>query len=267
MSPALDFAALEAFTLELAHVAGEAALPHFRAGGSIDDKGSPGAFDPVTEADRGAEAAIRRVIAERYPDHGVVGEEYGADRPDADLVWVLDPVDGTRAFVAGLPLWTTLIALKVEGRPAVGAIAQPYLGEVFLGGPAGGSRLRDRRGERPLRVRSCPRLTEAVISTTDPSMFDGSELGAWTQVRATSRLARLGLDAYAYAMVALGTVDLVCESGLKEWDWSALIPVIEHAGGAVTTWKGEAVDGSGRIAAAGDRRVLDDALVSLRRAI
>lgn len=265
--PALDFADLEAFTRELTRVAGEAALPHFRADAAVEDKGGPGAFDPVTEADRGAEAAIRQAIARRFPDHGVVGEEYGADRPDAPFVWVLDPVDGTRAFVAGLPLWTTLVALKVEGRPTIGAIAQPYLGEVFLGGPAGGSRLFDRHGERPLRVRERPRLTEAVISTTDPLIFNGSELGAWTQVRAAARLGRLGLDAYAYAMVALGTIDLVCESGLKEWDWSALIPVIEHAGGVVSNWKGEPVDGSGRIAAAGDRRVLEDALVSLRRAI
>ena len=127
----------EAFALELARAAADVTLPLFRTGAAAEDKGEPGAFDPVTEADRGAEAAMRRRIEARFPDHGVVGEEYGADRPDAEFVWVLDPVDGTRAFVAGLPLWTTLIGLTHQGRPVVGAVAQPYLDEVFLGGPSG----------------------------------------------------------------------------------------------------------------------------------
>ncbi|MCR5874579.1 histidinol-phosphatase [Phenylobacterium sp. J426] len=270
MSPALA-AELDAFLLELNHVAGQAILPLFRADHGLVDKGVPGgvgykAFDPVTEADRGAERAIRALIAERYPDHGVIGEEYGEDRPDAEFVWVLDPVDGTRAFIAGLPLWCVLIGLRHEGKPVLGAIGQPYLGEIYLGSAAG-SRLVSRGGERPLKVRPCPKLTDAIIATTDPEgCFNGAELGAWTQVRAAARLARLGCDAYAYAMVAAGTMDMVIEAGLQAWDIDAAIPLIEGAGGLVTDWRGRPVGPKGgQVAIAGDRACLEEALVALRR--
>lgn len=255
----------ETFAVELAHEAARVSLPYFRGEYEQHDKGGPGAFDPVTQADREAEAAIRRLIAARYPEHGVIGEEYGEDRPEADHVWVLDPIDGTRAFIAGLPLWTNLIALRTESRPTVGVIGQPYLDEIFLGGPSG-ARLIKGGAETPLAVRACPRLTEAVISTTDPDIFTGAELGAWTQVKAAARLARLGCDAYAYAMVAAGRIDLVAESGLKVWDWSALVPVIEAAGGAVTNWRGETPDGGGQILAVGDVSIREQALLTLRRA-
>lgn len=255
----------ELFAVELAREAARVSLPYFRGAYAETDKGGPGAFDPVTQADHEAEAAIRRLIAARYPDHGVIGEEYGEDRPDADHVWILDPIDGTRAFIAGLPLWTTLIALRAEGRPFVGAIGQPYLDEIFLGGPSG-ARLLKGGTEAPLAVRACARLNDALIATTDPDLFTGPELGAWTQVRAAARLARLGCDAYAYAMLAAGRIDLVVESGLKIWDWSALVPVIEAAGGAVSNWRGEAPDGSGQILAVGDVGIREQALVTLRRA-
>ncbi len=255
----------EAFAVELAREAAGVTLPFFRSDIGHEDKGGARGFDPVTEADKQAEAAIRRLIAARYPDHGVIGEEYGEDRPDAEHVWVLDPVDGTRAFIAGLPLWTTLIALRTAGKPVVGVIAQPYLDEIFLGGPSGARLLRGGR-ETPLAVRRCETLTEAVISTTDPDIFTGSELGAWTQVRAAARLARLGCDAYAYAMLAAGRIDLVAETNLKPWDWSALVPVIEAAGGMVVNWRGAAPDDGGQILAVGDARLIDQALVTLRRA-
>jgi histidinol phosphatase-like enzyme (inositol monophosphatase family) len=257
---------LEAFAFDLARAAGAAILPLFRADHGLEDKGGPGAFDPVTAADKGAEAAIRDAIAARFPEHGVLGEEYGADRPDAEFVWVLDPIDGTRAFVAGLPVWTTLIGLRHQGKAVVGVIAQPYLDEIYIG-TALGSRL-VRSGEtRTLRVRPCPRLNEAIIATTDPALFSGAEMGAWTQVRAAARLARLGCDAYAYAMVAAGTMDMVIEAGLKAWDIEAALPLIEGAGGLTTNWRGEPVghDG-GQIVIAGDRVCLDQALVSLKRA-
>jgi histidinol phosphatase-like enzyme (inositol monophosphatase family) len=257
----------EFFAVDLARAAGRVTLPFFRGSYLQDDKGGPGAFDPVTEADRAAEAEIRRLIAARYPDHGVIGEEYGEDRPEADHVWVLDPIDGTRAFIAGLPLWTTLIALRREGRPQVGVIAQPYLDEIFLGGPSGARLIRS-DGETPLKTRVCEKLTDAVISTTDPDIFTGAELGAWTQVRAAARLARLGCDAYAYAMVAAGRMDLVAETSLKVWDWSALMPVVEGAGGRVTDWLGGAPsEADGRILAVGDARLTDQALVALKRAV
>ena len=215
--------------------------------------------------DLAREAAIRRLIGDRYPSHGVIGEEYGEDRPEAEHVWILDPIDGTRAFIAGLPLWTNLIALRREGRPVVGVIGQPYLDEIFLGGPSGGRMLKGDR-ETPLRTRACAHLNDALIATTDPDLFTGAERGAWTQVRAAARLARLGCDAYAYAMLAAGRIDLVAESALKIWDWSALVPVVEAAGGEVTNWRGGAPDNSGQVLAVGDARLRDQALVALRRA-
>lgn len=259
-------AELDAFLIELNAASGDVILPLFRADHGLEDKGGPKGFDPVTAADKGAEVAIRKLIAERYPDHGVIGEEYGEDRPDAEFVWVLDPVDGTRAFIAGLPLWCTLIGLRHHGRPVLGSIGQPYLDEIFLG-HAGGSRLLARGRTRPLHVRPCPKLTDAIIATTDPeACFDGAELGAWTQVRAAARLARLGCDAYAYAMVAMGKMDMVIEAGLKSWDIESAIPLIEGAGGVVTDWRGQPVgQHGGQIVIAGDRACLDEALVALKR--
>ena len=258
---------LDSFLLELNAVAAEVVLPLFRGDHGLEDKGGARGYDPVTEADRGAEAAVRRRVSERFPDHGFIGEEGGEDRPDAEFVWVVDPIDGTRAFVAGLPVWTTLIGLRFQGTPVLGSIAQPYLKEFFIGSPAAGSRLITPEGERRLEVRACPVLTEAVIATTDPDLFTGAELGAWTQVRAAARLARLGCDAYAYAMVALGRIDLVVESGLKAWDVEAAVPVIEGAGGFVCDWRGGRIGRhGGQMALAGDPRVLKEALVALRRA-
>jgi histidinol phosphatase-like enzyme (inositol monophosphatase family) len=261
---------LDAFLVELNRAAAGAILPLFRGEHGVvhkeGPKGASSSFDPVTEADKGAERAIRQAVQARYPEHGFIGEEYGEDRPDAEFVWVLDPVDGTRAFIAGLPLWTTLIGLRWQGKPVLGSIGQSYLGELYIG-HASGARLMSRGGSRPLKVRPCPRLNDAIIATTDPEMcFTGAELGAWRQVRAAAKLARLGCDAYAYAMVAAGTLDLVVEAGLKAWDIDAAIPVIEGAGGLVTDWRGEPVgDHGGQVAIAGDRACLEEALVALRR--
>jgi len=258
---------LEALLLDLNRASAEAILPLFRGDHGLVDKGGKRGFDPVTEADRGAERTIRKLIEARCPDHGVIGEEFGEDRPEAEFVWVLDPVDGTRAFIAGLPLWCTLIGLRWQGRPLLGSIGQPFLGEVYMGDGRQARRI-DRDGrEAPLKVRACPKLTDAIIATTDPEgCFDGAEQGAWTQVRAAARLARLGCDAYAYAMVAAGTMDLVVEAGLKAWDIEAAIPVVEGAGGLVTDWRGKPVGRhGGQIAIAGDRACLDEALVALRR--
>jgi histidinol phosphatase-like enzyme (inositol monophosphatase family) len=260
-------AELDAFLVELNRVSAEVILPLFRADHGLEDKGGALGFDPVTEADKGAERAIRKLIAERYPDHGVIGEEYGEDRPDAEFVWVLDPVDGTRAFVAGLPLWTTLISLRHQGDPVLSSIGQPYLGEIFIGSAAG-SRLIERSGERAIRVRPCPKLTDAVIHTTDPNQyFDGAELGAWNQVRAAAKLARTGCDAYGYAMVALGRMDLSIEGSVcKAWDIEVAQPLIEGAGGVAVNWRGEPIGRKGgQLVVAGDPACLDEALVALRR--
>ena len=246
MSP-IDF---ESFALELAGVATKETLPGFRRDLVIVDKGEGSGFDPVTAADRNAEAALRQAIAARLPDHGVIGEEYGEDRADAAWVWVLDPIDGTRAYVSGLPLWATLIALLHDGEPVLGVVAQPYLQEVFIGTRAGSRLMRPDVADRPLRTRACPSLAEATISTTDPALFVGEEAEAWSRLRGTARLARLGCDAYAYAMVAAGQVDVVLESGLKLWDWAAHKPLIEGAWGAVSGWDRGSCD-DGRVLAVG----------------
>lgn len=249
-------ATLDAFLLELNRASADQILPLFRAENGLEDKGGARGFDPVTAADKNAEAAIRKLIAERYPEHGVIGEEYGADRPDAEFVWVIDPVDGTRAFIAGLPVWTTLIGLRFQGRPLIGSIGQPYVGEVFIG-HAGGSRLVARGTETPLRVRPCRALDQAIIATTDPAIFQGPERDAWRALRTSVRLARLGCDAYAYAMVAMGTLDLVVETGLKSWDIEAARALIAGAGGVVCDWTGEDVGGDGgQMLIAGDASLI-----------
>ncbi len=255
---------LDAFLVELNRASGAAILPLFRGEHGLEDKGPPGAFDPVTAADKAAEAVIRDLIGKHHPDHGVIGEEYGEDRPDAEFVWVLDPIDGTRAFIAGLPLWTTLIGLRHRGEPVLGSIGQPFLGEIFIG-RASSSRLINGVGERPLKTRTGVALSAAIIATTDPeACFDAAEAAAWRSLRRASRLARFGCDAYAYAMVAAGTLDLVVESGLKCWDIDAAIPVIEGAGGAVRDWSGCPVGRhGGRVVLAGDQRLITEALVPL----
>lgn len=256
----------EAFAVDLARAAGAVTLPLFRTGLTGDDKNAGGAFDPVTRADRDAEAAMRALIAARFPDHGVVGEEYGSDRPEAEHVWVLDPVDGTRAFVAGLPVWTTLIALVgPDGVPVIGVIDQPVLGERYLGWP-GGARVHSVHGSTPLRVSACADLREATIATTDPFIFSPPEQGAWNHLRSAARITRYGLDAYAYARLAGGTIDLVAESGLKSWDVAALIPVVRGAGGLATDWRGGEPKLGGQIVCCSSQAVLDQALLALMRA-
>jgi len=261
--------ALEAFALELARIAGATILPLFRVENGLEDKGAAKGqgFDPVTAADRGAEAAIRAEVARRFPDHGVIGEEYGEDRPDAEFVWVLDPIDGTRGFIAGTPLWTTLIALRHRGEPVVGVIAQPYLDEYFIG-TALGSRLVRSGSEQRLRVRPCPKLTDAILGTTDPvQYFTPAEAAAFAQVRAAAKMTRTGGDAYFFALAALGTMDLVIEGkALKAWDIEAAIPLVTGAGGLITDWRGQPLGrGGGQMVIAGDRAVLDEALVALKR--
>jgi histidinol phosphatase-like enzyme (inositol monophosphatase family) len=264
-----DVAELLAFAERLCEAAQRETLPRFRAALAVDNKleslAGGRAFDPVTEADRGAETAIRALIEERYPSHGVHGEEHGVKPADGPYEWTLDPIDGTRAFISGLPLWTTLIALSYEGRPLIGVIDQPYLGERYVGGPDG-SVFRSGSIRRPLKVRPCPRLSEATIATTDAFLFDGAEMGGFEQVRRAARLARYGCDAYAYAMVAAGFVDIVIESGLQPYDVRALIPVLEGAGGLLTDWRGDPSYDGGQVIAAGDTRAHVEALIALKRA-
>lgn len=253
----------------LAEAAGAAIAPHFRSGAAPYDKAGRRAgrtgFDPVTEADRAAEAAMRAILAEACPDDAVIGEEFPQTPGTSGWTWYLDPVDGTRAFVAGVPSWTVLVALAgPDGVPLYGCIDQPVLGERYLGWPGGGA-LETPRGTRPLAVSACQDLREAVIATTDPFILTPSEQGAWTHLRHTARIARYGLDAYGYARLAAGSIDLVCESGLAAWDVAALIPVVRGAGGLACNWRGEPPALGGQVVCAASEGVLEQALLALRR--
>lgn len=242
--------ALDRFFAELATLSGEVILPFFRLHQDIANKAARG-FDPVTEADRAAELAIRAHIRRAFPDHGIRGEEFGVENEGAEYEWVIDPIDGTRGFVCGLPTWGTLVALTRGGRPVRGMMNQPYVGERFEGDGAA-ARLVTAKGERRLATRRCGALADAFIATTSPRIIKGAEGEAYDRLEARCRLARYGTDCYAYAMLAAGHIDLVCETGLQPYDIAALVPIVEGAGGIVTTWAGGPAAEGGAIIAAGD---------------
>jgi histidinol phosphatase-like enzyme (inositol monophosphatase family) len=252
---AVDFAA---FVDDLATVSGSAILPFFRTSIAAADKNKGGVFDPVTEADRAGEAAMRQMIKRVFPSHGIEGEEYGDEGGEKEFVWVLDPIDGTKAFIAGLPMWGTLIGLKRNGVPCYGMMHQPFTKERFFG-DGGSASWRGPGGERHLRTRRCEDLAAATLSATTPRMFEGAALEGFLRVENAVRLTRFGCDCYAYCMLAAGQMDLVIEAGLKPYDIVALVPIIEGAGGVVTTWDGENAAKGGRIIAAGDPAVYDEA--------
>ncbi len=245
---------MESFIEILAVQAGEAILPFFRTSLSVTDKSDQAAFDPVTEADRAGESIIRAQIKQHLPRHGIIGEEFGAENGEAEFVWVIDPIDGTRSFICGIPLWGTLIGLLRHGNPVLGIMNQPYTGEAFIG--TGGSAQFKRAGQsRKLATRPCARLEDAYLATTSPLIFDDSHKPGYDAVARQTRLARYGTDCYAYCMLAAGQLDLVVEAGLKPYDIVALIPIIEGAGGVVTTWDGGPAQNGGAIVAAGDPRL------------
>ncbi|MEM9569884.1 MAG: histidinol-phosphatase [Pseudomonadota bacterium] len=264
MKTDLDFDAVSV-AHAMADAARAAILPHFRALTDIENKKSGGDFDPVTEADKAAERAMRAVLSELRPEDAIHGEEYGRQDGSTGWTWVLDPIDGTRAFVAGLPVWTTLIGLvDTAGDAVVGIIDQPVLDERYVGGPDG-SYLRARGTDTKIHVSSCDDLRQAVIATTDAFIMTLPEQGAWTQLRQTARITRYGLDAYAYARLAGGTIDLVAESGLAPYDAAALIPVVRGAGGLACDWRGNPAKPGGQLVCAASQGILDQALISLRR--
>ncbi|MTI44999.1 histidinol-phosphatase [Roseibium hamelinense] len=252
------------FFSKLADASSEAIMPHFRTAFDIENKLESG-FDPVTIADRNGETAIRALINEAYPSHGILGEEHGAENLDAEYVWVLDPIDGTRAFITGLPTWGTLVGLNRNGRPYMGMMAQPYVGERYVGtcdsawydGPI---------GRRTLKTRACGKLSDAVLCTTTPALFSQYERPVFDAIEKQVKLSRYGTDCYAYCMLAAGLADLVIESGLQAYDIVALVPIIEGAGGAVTTWSGGSPEKGGQIVASGDRHLHDLVLKQLTSA-
>jgi myo-inositol-1(or 4)-monophosphatase len=254
---------LTAFIDELATISGEAITPFFRTSLGVEDKSRGGAFDPVTAADRAAELAMRTLIRQKFPAHGIVGEEFGPERPDAEFVWFLDPIDGTKSFISGMPAWGTLIALTRAGRPAMGMMHQPFIGERFFGDGLA-ARYRGPAGDRALMARSCTALADAVLYTTSPRLMNEADRALFTKIEELVRLSRYGGDCYSYCMLAAGHVDLIIETELKPHDVAALIPIIAGAGGLITTWAGGAAEAGGRIVAAGDQRVHDAALALLR---
>lgn len=249
---AVDFAA---FIEKLSDVACETILPFFRTALGASDKNVGGAFDPVTEADHAAEAAMRRMILDVFPGHGVVGEEFGAIRADAEYVWVIDPIDGTKSFIAGLPTWGSLVGLLHRHAPIYGVMVQPFTRERFFGDGAfakwRGLGTDLERVERRLKTRECASLAEATLLTTSPLLYAAEKLEAFRRVERQARLSRYGGDCYAFAMLAAGHVDCVIESGLKIYDIAPLVPIIAGAGGTVTDWSGNSAVDGGDIVASG----------------
>lgn len=249
-----------AFLERLADAASEVTLPMFKKPLDVDNKGKKLQlnYDPVTEADRQAENAIRRLIAQNYPDHNILGEEHGQKQNGkSPYTWVIDPIDGTRAYICGIPTWGTLIALNDGERPVLGMLDQPYLKERYIGTPEGSFLNGDR-----IICRPCTELSEATVSTTDPTQFFAcsDDLSAFNRVAAKARLVRNGYDCYAYAMVAAGFMDVVIESGLEAYDIQALIPIVEGAGGVVTNWTGGSAADGGQVVASATQALHEQVL-------
>ena len=242
-----------------ADVAGAVIRPYFRAGLVSDLKSDA---SPVTIADRSAELALRGVLAERFPHHTVSGEEFPPHNPGQRFRWVLDPVDGTRAFITGRPQFGTLIALLDDGVPILGVIDQPITGERWLGAAGRPTEFRGAYGRAGCRP--CPTLAEAELSATSPQMFE-ADLPRWEHLVAQVKRRSFGGDCYAYGLLALGQIDIIAEATMKIWDWAALVPVIQGAGGSITDWSGAPLreDGDGRVLALGDPLLLPEALRAL----
>ena len=250
----------------VAHLMADAArqviLPYFRSLDLQADNKLGTGFDPVTEADRAAERAMRDILAAERPADGILGEEYGAQPGTSGLTWVLDPIDGTRGFLSGTPTWGVLIAVSNVSGPFYGIIDQPYIGERFEGAPDG-ALMTGPHGSHPLQTRAARDLRQAIVFTTFPEVGSTDEASAFGAVASRALLTRYGMDCYAYALVAAGQVDLVIEAGLNAYDIQAPITVIQAVGGVVTDWQGNPVHEGGRALAAANREIHAQALAIL----
>lgn len=248
----------------LADAARPEALRHFRVAAEAEDKGpgAAGRFDPVTEGDRGAERAMRAVLARERPGDAILGEEFGTSEGTTGLTWVLDPIDGTRGYLAGTPTWGVLVGLRDAGGPILGVVDQPYIRERFLGG-LGEAWVEGPSGRALLRARPPRPLSESILLTTFPEVGSDAEREAFRRVADRARLVRYGMDCYAYALVAAGQVDLVIEAGLQAYDVVAPIAVVEAAGGVYTDWEGGPAHEGGRVLAAANAAVHAEALALL----
>lgn len=257
-----QIAEFRGFAEQLADAAASAITPYFRADLAVEDKGGR-LYDPVTVADKAAEDAMRELILARYPSHGILGEEAGVAVGTSPLTWVLDPIDGTRAFITGLPLWGTLIALNDGTCPVVGVMNQPFTGERFIGTPDGAW-----AGARALKTRACGDLAAATLMCTTPDMFDTpARKAAFEQVASQARLMRYGGDCYAYCMLASGFVDVIVEASLQPYDVQALMPIIQGAGGVITAWDGSSAQQGGCVVACGDPALHAQVVALLREAM
>lgn len=248
-----------------ADVAKSITLSYFRSDRLNTENKAEDGFDPVTRADREAEAAIREVLRQLRPQDAVMGEELGSTDGTSGLTWVLDPIDGTRGYISGTPTWGTLISVRDAGGPVLGLIDQPYIGERFIGGP-GLSEMRSAAGVQSLGVRPASSLSDAILFTTFPEVGTESERNGFRQLSAKTRLTRYGMDCYAYALLAAGQIDLVAEAGLHPYDIQAPIAVISAAGGIVTDWHGNPVHEGGRVLAAASDALHSAALEILSKA-
>lgn len=242
----------------LADAAADAIRPLFRKPFAMEAKAD---LSPVTEADRAAEAAMRAILNAERPEDGIIGEEYGREREDADRVWVLDPIDGTRSFVAGRPIFGTLIALIDAGKPVLGVINQPISGERWVGAAGQPTTLNG----AAVRTRPCEAIAQAHLATTGPSYFTPESWAAFERVRAGARDTLWGGDCYNYGLLAAGHLDLVVEDGLKLYDFAALVPIVEGAGGVMRDWNGRPLDmlSNGQVIAAGDARLIETTVAAL----
>ncbi len=251
-----------AFFRMLAEVAAAETLPRFRIGTTVSNKDMRG-FDPVTEADREAERAISALIAQHFPEHGILGEELGSVRPDAEWQWVIDPIDGTRAFISGLPVWGTLVGVICQGRAVAGFMSQPFTNELYVADDTGAWLLHGGNTPARLKTRTTEDLNNAILFTTAPHLHAGANMVRYEALEASVRLTRYGCDCYAFALLASGQIDLVVESGLHSYDIVGLIALIEKAGGVVTTWDGGRPENGGDILAAANPRLHRRALARL----
>lgn len=256
--------AMLALAERLADAGRQAARHHFRTPVAVDDKPDS---SPVTVADREAESAMRRIIEDTHPDHGIVGEEHGTVRADAEYVWVLDPIDGTKQFISGKPTFGCLIALVHRGRPVLGVIDMPAIGERWVGAAGRATLFTDAHGEVPAKTRRCPQLDAATLCATSPGMFaEADDNAAFDRLHARAKLTLYGGDCHNYGLLAAGYLDLVCEAGMSYYDFAALVPVIEGAGGVITDWQGRPLgpQSDGRVLAAGDPELHAQALRQVR---
>lgn len=257
------------FAHTLADRSAAAISPYFRKAPAAENKSQTKAFDPVTAADKAAEQVIRESVAQSWPAHAVLGEEFGLQpgtgEGEAEFCWIIDPIDGTRSFITGMPIWGTLIGLNRHGTPILGIMNQPFTGERFWN-TDDGAYYRGPDGEHALTTRRCASLSEATLLCTGPEFFDDSDdLQSFENLSAEVRMRRYGGDCYAYCMLAAGHADLVVEAGLHAYDIAALIPIVERAGGQLTSWDGGPAAQGGRVVASGDPALHEAAMEVLSR--